>query len=570
MPIKKPENAINVRKNNSLMNLKGVKSDIITSRLNDLAGIISGLIIPNGTVNSGNNINNLHFLRNQLRGDWLTLDRNLCSLLYAQFGICQAIAEVPVRDAYRNGLRIQIFTKDITPEKDADGTEEVKKKPQGIFRVLGSMLGFRNNEDSKDKDKNKSKDDKENKIAEGFRLEDELIKKRKEWDRIAEELDKRAKTDTETNLRVSSPRWKVRALEIAAKEYNVFQIFEQAEIWKRVFGGAGVIINTPESAGKWNEPLDLSKLKKGDRIDLIVADCWELMGAGKKSNIEVNDLKINWFADCPFTYYGLPIHKSRVLIFKGKELPSMYRALGRGFGLSYYEHIVRSLNKAYKAQNSRAELLDDAKTDIVKFQGLKDMSLNPAIEQGVRTRIGLMQRQKNYSGMVALDGGDEYTQKQISFSNFAEMQADDRIDIASDTRIQLTKLFGMTPAGFNSGDSDRATYEDMVRAEVQIPAISNLITLYKVLARITLGETVDVDIDFNPLTKADGKSVEETKKMKLERIIKMWGYGLVTRAQVASYANENDLGDGLEFTDELPLTPDPLFVKNTRNMLYES
>lgn len=564
MPIKKPENAINVRKNNSLMNLKGVRSDIISTRLNDLAGIISGLIIPNGTVNSGNNINNLHFLRNQLRGDWLTLDRDLCCRLYSQFGICQAIAEVPVRDAYRNGLRIQIFSRDVTPTKDADNLEQVKKKPQGIFRVLGGMLGFRNNED------NKSKDDKEKKPAEGYRLEDELIKKRKEWDKIAEELDQKAKTDTETNLRVSSPRWKVRALEIAAKEYDIFQIFEQAEIWKRVFGGAGVIINTPESAGKWNEPLDLSKLKKGDRVDLIVADCWELMGAGKKSNIETSDLKINWLTDCPFTYYGLPIHKSRVLLFKGKEIPSMYRALGRGFGLSYYEHIVRSLNKAYKAQNSRAELLDDAKTDIVKFQGLKDMSLNPAIEQGVRTRIGLMQRQKNYSGMVALDGGDEYTQKQISFSNFAEMQADDRIDIASDTRIQLTKLFGMTPAGFNSGDSDRATYEDMVRAEVQIPAIPNLITIYKVLARITLGEDVDVDIDFNPLTKADGKSVEETKKMKLERIIKMWGYGMVTRAQVASYANENDLGDGLEFTDELPLTPDPLFVKNTRNMLYES
>ena len=569
MPIKKPENVINLRKDNSLMNLKGFKNKIIDTRLNDLAGIISGLIIPNGTVNSGNNINNLHFLRNQLRGDWLTLDRNLCSLLYAQFGICQAIAEVPVRDAYRNGVRIQIFSKDITPSKDMDNnTEPAKKKPQGIFRALSGMFGFRNNED--DKDKNKSKDDKEKKPNEGLRLEDELIKKRKEWDKIAEELDQKAKTDTETNLRASSPRWKVHALEIAAKEYDIFQIFEQAEIWKRVFGGAGVIINTPESAGKWNEPLDISKLKKGDRIDLIVADCWELMGAGKKSNIQTSDLSVNWLADCPFTFYGLPIHRSRVLIFKGKELPSMYRALGRGFGLSYYEHIVRSLNKAYKAQNSRAELLDDAKTDIVKFQGLKDMSLNPAIEQGVRTRIGLMQRQKNYSGMVALDGGDEYTQKQISFSNFAEMQADDRIDIASDTRIQLTKLFGMTPAGFNSGDSDRATYEDMVRAEVQVPAIPHLITIYKILARITLGEDVDVDVDFNPLTKADGKSVEETKKMKLERIIKMWGYGLVTRAQVASYANENDLGDGLEFTDELPLTPDPLFVKNTRNMLYES
>lgn len=568
MQTKKPDIPVDIRKNNSLMNLKGYKQSVTDARLNDLAGIISGLIMyPNGGVNSGNNINNLHFLRNQLRGDWLTLDRNLCSLLYSQFGICQAIAEVPVRDAYRNGVRLQVFSKDITPSKDLDVNDNSKHKPQGLLKAIGGMLGLSRRNENDDKEKNDKKDDKNN--AKVNPLEQELIRKRQEWSKIAKELDERAKTDTETNLRVSSPRWKVRSLEISAKENNIFQVFEQAEIWKRVFGGAGIIINTPESAGRWDEPLDLNRLKKGDRVDFIVADCWELMGSGKKSQIETTDLNVNWFSECPFTYYGYKIHKSRVLLFKGKELPSMYRALGRGFGLSYYEHIVRSLNKAYKAQNSRAELLDDAKTDIVKFQGLKDMSLNPAIEQGVRTRIGLMQRQKNYSGMVALDGGDDYTQKQISFSNFAEMQADDRIDIASDTRIQLTKLFGMTPAGFNSGDADRATYEDMVRAEVQIPAIPNLITVYKILGRIALGENIDVDVDFNPLTKANDKDTEEIKEMKLRRGIKLWGYGAITDGQLANFMNENDLGDGIEFTAELPLTPEPLFIKNTKNMLYE-
>lgn len=560
-----------MRNENSLNNLKGYKNKKeFDAKLNDLAGIISGLIIaPNGGVNSKNNINNLHFLRAQLRGDWLTLDRNLCSLLYTQFGTCQAIAEVPVRDAYRNGVRLQVFSKDITPKKDMDVTETKEQKPQGIFKALLGFMGSRENEENNKKQDNKADNKKQEKNVDDV-LEEEIVKRRKEWEKIAAELDKKAQADSDTNLRVASPRWKVRALEIAAKEYDVFQILQQAEIWKRVFGGAGIIINTPESAGRWDQPLDLSKLKKGDRVDFIVADCWQLMGSGNSSKVQATDLSVNWLDPTPFTFNGLKIHKSRVIVFKGKELPSMYRAIGRGFGLSYYEHIVRSLNKAYKAQNSRAELLDDAKTDVVKFQGLKNMALNPSIEQGVKNRIGLMQRQKNYSGVIAIDTEDEYNQKQITFSNFAEMQADDRIDIAADTRIQLTKLYGMTPAGFNSGDADRATYEDMVRAEVQIPAIPGLITIYKVLARIVLGEDVDVDVDFNPLTKENEKDSEEIKKMKLERITKLWGYGYCTPAQVAAYCNANDLGDGIEFTSELPLAPDPVFMKNSKNNFYNN
>ena len=34
------------------------------------------------------------------------------------------------------------------------------------------------------------------------------------------------------------------------------------------------------------------------------------------------------------------------------------------------------------------------------------------------------------------------------------------------------------------------------------------------------------------------------------------------------YANENDLGDGIEFNSELPIAPDPTYIKNSQNLLY--
>jgi phage-related protein (TIGR01555 family) len=537
------------------------KKEIETSvKVNSLADIITGFMFKEYGYKSKNNVNNLDFLRSQVRGEWLTLDRTTLSLLYSQFGICQAIAEVPVRDAYRNGFRIQMFARDITPQKDLDTESELKPQKTGLVSAIKSMFGFKNNSEEKIDEKVE--------VKKGNLIEQDMINRRQEWQKIADELDRKAESDTETNLRIAVPRWKIKAVEIAAKEYDIIGLFEQANIWKRVFGGAGIIIDTPKSAGNFDEPLDLKKLKKGDRLNFIVADSWELQGYNKSTGYWTGNKEIDWASDCPFNYYGHQIHKSRVLLFSGKQLPSMFRGIGRGFGLSYYEHIVRSINKAYKAQNTRAELLDDAKTNVIKFKGLKDLALDNELESAVQRRLELVSQEKNYSDTISIDSEDEYHQKQLSFSNFAEMQADDRIDVAADTRIQLTKLYGMTPAGFNSGDADRATYDDMVRAEEQTPAIPNLIYIYKILGVVTLGELADFDIDFNPLQQQDPEIDMKIKKEKLDHVIRLIGFGTITHGQFCAYANANDLGDGIEFSPELPFAPDPAFIKNSKNQLY--
>lgn len=531
-------------------------------KVNALADIISGFMLKDYGYKSKNNVNNLDFLRSQVRGEWLTLDRTTLSLLYSQFGICQAIAEVPVRDAYRNGFRIQMFSRDITPQKDLDTESELKPQKTGLVSAIKSMFGFKENEEVKEKVSEKVD------VKKGSLIEEEMVKRRREWQTVADELDKKALSDTETNLRVAAPQWKIKAVEIAAKEYDIIGLFEQANIWKRVFGGAGIIIDTPKSAGNFDEPLDLKKLKKGDRLNFIIADAWELQGYSKNTGYWTGNKEIDWVSECPFNYYGHQIHKSRVLLFNGKQIPSMFRGIGRGFGLSYFEHIVRSVNKAYKAQNTRAELLDDAKTNVIKFKGLKDLALDNELETAVQRRLELVSQEKNYSDTISIDSEDEYHQKQLSFSNFAEMQADDRIDVAADTRIQLTKLYGMTPAGFNSGDADRATYDDMVRAEEQTPAIPNLIYLFKILGVVTLGELADFDIDFNPLQQQDPEIDMKIKKEKLDYVTKLYGMGYVTKGQACSYMNTNDLGDGIEFNPDLPFAPDPVFIKNSKNQLY--
>lgn len=526
-------------------------------RINELANIISGIYM--GQVQPGkplNKTNSLDFIRAQLRGEVLTLDRISLSRMYMQFGLCQAIAEVPVFDAFRNEPIIRAYTH----SKNAVTSPEplsVTYKPQGLLKRLTNVFTARHNEED-GKEPVETPEDEQTQIA---------IDKRKEWETIAEEIDKKEKEERENNLATPAEPWKVKALLMAAKESRLYDALKSAAVWGRVFGGGAVIINTPDSAGRPDEPLDLRRLRKGDRIDWIVADCWELMGMTPDVQVASPDVMVNWQDDCPFTYYGQKIHKSRVLLFRGKEIPSMFRPLGRGWGMSYFEHLARTLTITWKAQNSRAELLDDAKTDIFMLKGLNQQATNPALNQALKNRLRIIQETKNYGSGVALDAEDEFKQKQTQFSGFDKMQEQDRYDCAADARIVMTKLYGMTPGGFSNGDNDRASYEDMVRSEVQNPCIPNLITAFKVLAVTTVGEMMEIDADFPPLTKEKSESDIKTKTEIYNLGIKALAYGSITPGQFARIMNEQNVFFGVEVSDKLPMAPDPALTKFTTNPL---
>ena len=525
-------------------------------RINELANIISGIYM--GQIQPGkplNKTNSLDFIRAQLRGEVLTLDRISLSRMYMQFGLCQAIAEVPVFDAFRNEpiIRAYIHSKNsvTSPEPAA-----VTYKPQGLLKRLTNVFTARHNEE--DKEPAEKPEDEQVQIA---------IDKRKDWEKKAAEIDKREKEERENNLATPAEPWKVKALLMAAKESRLYDALKSAAVWGRVFGGGAVIINTPDSAGRPDEPLDLRRLRKGDRIDWIVADCWELMGNTADVQVASPDVMVNWQEDCPFTYYGQKIHKSRVLLFRGKDIPSMFRPLGRGWGMSYFEHLARTLTITWKAQNSRAELLDDAKTDIYMLKGLNQQATNPALNQALKNRLRIIQETKNYGSGVALDSEDEFKQKQTQFSGFDKMQEQDRYDCAADARIVMTKLYGMTPGGFSNGDNDRASYEDMVRSEVQNPCIPNLITAFKVLAVTTVGEMMEIDADFPPLTKDKQETDIKTKMDIYNLSIKALAYGSITPGQFARIMNEQNVFFGIEVSDELPMAPDPSLTKFTTNPL---
>ena len=105
---------------------------------------------------------------------------------------------------------------------------------------------------------------------------------------------------------------------VELKDYDAIKM---AMKWAKLFGGAGLIINTDQDP---TTELDMDSINEDSPLSFIDADRWELT--------------LNYYLEekvpCPYNYYGQPIHRSRVLKIMGKDAPSFIRRRLQGWGIS--------------------------------------------------------------------------------------------------------------------------------------------------------------------------------------------------------------------------------------------
>lgn len=498
---------------------------------NSMKQMVSGIIPNNGGMSSGsrspNRINYIDSLRLQIRGDYITLDYSLLSFLYQQFGLIQALIEVPVRDAFRGGVEFHGYEKKVVP------VEKKKKK---------SLFSFWNAEDDKTNPNNAQ-----------VNFEEQQAQKREQWEKDQMAKDQELKKSDDSYFREEIDREELRRMEIYLRRNNVWGMVQQAEFWKRLFGGAGIVIMDGRDP---STELKLEDINEDTDLEFYVTDNWEL--SGTTSVTAANGIpSIDWLSDTPFSLRGHRIHKSRVILFRGKEFTPLYRAMGRGWGMSILEPLVRTLNKGIKNENVIFELLDEAKMDVFQFYGLNDAMQDEQATDAITRRVGYASMVKNYMKALLLDSEDMYQQKQIHFSGLADLKIDSRVDMAADARITMNKLYGTSPAGFNSGDADRETYADTVEAEVRIPVEPAIIRLLEVIGRKVLGKTLDFEIDWKPLIRVSEYDEEKRKTLMLANLNEANIWGRITNKEWQEAVNKHNLL-GIDVTYKENFVADPM------------
>lgn len=338
---------------------------------------------------------------------------------------------------------------------------------------------------------------------------------------------------------------------------------KEAIKWNRLYGGAGIVIMTNQ---KHDTKLDVNKL---EGMELKAVDMWELFSNIQNIEDDTRKLDIGKKKDFCFNFYGVNLHKSRVLVLKGITAPSFIRPRLRGWGLSIMEHVVSSINQFLKTKNLSFEVLDEFKLDIFKIKGFNQALLSAGGTEKIQKRVQLANMQKNYQNALAIDSEDEHQSKQLNFSGLSEVQKDIRIQLASDLRMPLSKLFGLSATGFNSGEDDIENYNGMIESEIRPIAKKTILEIAKLRCQEVYGMIPDdLEIELCPLRVMSLEQEENIKDKKFNRVVVALEKGLCSLKEAQESINrDNLLGVKVDVTenfdnDESKRMDDSADVKN--------
>ncbi len=327
----------------------------------------------------------------------------------------------------------------------------------------------------------------------------------------------------------------------------------QAAKWNRLFGGAGILILTDQDP---EEPLDVDSLNENSELTFRAVDMWELYW--DKQNVQGFD-PANQNNEFDFySYYGVKVHRTRVMQLKGLEAPSFVRPRLRGWGFSVVEALVRSMNQYLKATDLAFEVLDEFKVDVYKIKNLVNLLMTPDGTAGVQRRIQMANWQKNYQNALVMDSEDEWDHKQLSFTGIGEAMQQIRMQVAADMRMPMIKLFGVSPGGMNtSGEDEIEVYNSMVESQVRSKIKYHILRIVELKCQVLFGMVPDdIGISFPSLRMLGAEAEENVKTQKFTRLLQARQAGEITYKDFIDGCNRGDLFDVKIDPSAMLLNPD--------------
>jgi len=338
-------------------------------------------------------------------------------------------------------------------------------------------------------------------------------------------------------------------------EYDIIRKITNTIKWGRLFGGSGLVIKTSQPP---ELEFNINRINKFTPIDFYAADLWELNMQYYTSNPSIDLTE-----DAPYMFYGIRMHKSRVLKYVGKPADSFAIRRFRGWGMSELEKIIRAYNQYTKFQEVLFDILDQLKLDIFRFQNFNASLLGGANQQAaMEEKVQLSNMIKNYLNALVMDKDDEYEQKQISLTGLSDIQNEINKNLAAVIDIPLTRIFGVSAAGFNSGEDDIENYNAMIEGQIRSkvkPIIKKVITI---ISKKVLDIIPDnLEIGFKPLRIMSTEQEEIVKTSKSNRVISLFTTGMITVEEAKNAINkDNLLSVDIDIDDELSIGAETLGI----------
>jgi phage-related protein (TIGR01555 family) len=281
----------------------------------------------------------------------------------------------------------------------------------------------------------------------------------------------------------------VERIEEVATELHVWDEIRDNIAWSRLYGGSICVFLI--EGQKMSTPLRVETVGKGQFKGLVTLDRWMVEPSlgdlvtdygpnlGKPKFYTVN-------ANSP-ALIGEKIHYSRVIRMEGVRLPFQQRMTENLWSISIYERIYDRMVAYDSTTTGMAQSVYKSYLRTVRMKDLREnIAAGGNQMDGVVQYMQMMARFQSIEGITLLDIEDEFQEGGAqNFAGLREvlMSVGEQIGGGMDPAMPLVRLFGMSPAGFSSGDADLRMWYDSVnkmqKTRLQVPVTA----IYRCIAQ---------------------------------------------------------------------------------------
>ena len=269
--------------------------------------------------------------------------------------------------------------------------------------------------------------------------------------------------------------------------------------WSRLYGGSIAVLLI--EGANYETPLNINRVGKGQFKGLAVFDRWQIEPSLMDLITEVGPMMgmPKYYTVMPSmeTLSGEKIHHSRVIRLDGIRMPYFQRRIDNFWGMSIVERLYDRLLAFDSATTGAAQMLYKAYLRVVQIEGLRTaLGMGGSAEQAVIKQFQYIRLMQSQEGITLLDGKDQFSTHQYAFAGVSDVLIQFGQQISGATNIPLVRLFGQSPAGFSTGESDLRNYYDHISKLQENHLRSSVGKILEILSMSCLGKPLPDDFDF--------------------------------------------------------------------------
>ena len=297
------------------------------------------------------------------------------------------------------------------------------------------------------------------------------------------------------------------------EKWKVRELFRSASCLCGYMGGCLLFIDTGED--NLANPLILDSMTfapdtfKGFRL----IEPYLVTPGGYNST---NPMREDYFKPSLWYVQGIPVHSSRLIYFAENKLTSLLKPAYNFFGLPLAQKVIDAVAHYTENREAAGRLLQKYAVTILKTN--MEEVLSGGFDQALKNRIQYFVQNRSNDGCAAIDKDmEDLVIQTTSLAGVTDIVRQSMEYVAAMFCEPVTKMWGLSPNGFSSGDVELQNHYDNIKAQQEKMFGEPIRRVLRVLQQNIYGE-IDDSIIFNflPLSEDDERKIAETNKIQAD------------------------------------------------------